>query len=278
MALSGLGLIYFAWFSFMGLNYHFHGNLLLPVVIVTVGCVALVYCLVQMCRSKRSRDRRHGLPREVGSALLSIGIVAAASMPFTQFLKIVEDEDRLREAVRTTCAETRSITPAYREYVHERVEAYGRKLQDMGASELNRAIPALYDLPRSRRIGMACESLGRRLLPPSMERVDALRCAWLDVMCDVNVWNISAPRDINAIGKAGRMWVEEYRQIAGDYCVGEEQLGFEVPGFDGSLVAYNRDFAHFTRPYPLALAASLLCFVMMMLPYVLTVRSRNYKS
>ena len=275
MTVSCVAMLGFGYFVFMGLNYHFEGNLFLPIVIVLFGCAVLTFCLLKMCKSKRMQGRRGGLPTEAGCAIASLCVLGLGCVPFSQFVNILDNEKELQQQLAVTIENTRTIGPEYVKYAEARVDAFRANLYAMSAGEYESVVHDIPGSSKSQKINTLCKSLRRRLLPATLHEVDSVRNAWLDEVGDMNVWNILAPRNIFTIGMVGQTWVREYREIFPDYYVGEGAEPFEMPLLDGSLGEFNHNFVAFSSPNVLSIIVALMVFVLVLTPYFIMRRGRG---
>ena len=212
LLLTILAILTFGGIAFLGMEYLFEGNHTLAILSTISGVILLSYCLKVMCRSKASRNKRSGLPREIFAIIVAIIILAAGSIPFTQFVYVLDHKQMLHKCLTETVQQVRDIDSLYKDYAQERVRKYKGVLYKSRYS--------------SDKVKLMTKSLERRLMPAQYDTVHAQRKEWLGSLTEASVWNISTPRNLHYIVKAGQEWTAEYNKVSSIIYRGEEASAF----------------------------------------------------
>ena len=240
----------------------FEGNHLLAISLVILGAALLSWCITVMCKSKASRDKRKGLPREVAAIMGAIVILGAGSIAFNQFLYVHDHQRQLRETLFRTVDEVSQIDSVYKSYATDRVAAYRTLL-------------------RKERYAKAKEtamtrSLRRRLMPADYDSICSDRRRWLASVSDAGVWNISTPRNLHYIVTAGQDWTEQYQRVSAIIYKGEDAQPFGMGETAFAQSEQNRQFASPHRPDSRSMAATLVCCLLILTTYLHIRRPKSW--
>lgn len=264
--LTIVALLVFVYISFLGAEYLFEGNHLLVIPMMLVGGALLVWCIRVMCRSKASRDKRNGLPKEVAAILGAVFILLVGGIAFTQFLFVYDHQKELRDTVLATAEDVSKIDSIYKDYAQKRIDAYGQKLKK-GKDTKN--------LTKQER-SMMTNSLKRRLIPSEYDTICAERKQWLAAVNDASVWNISTPRNLHYIVTAGQDWTEQYRQVSSVIYKNEdvEPFGDGDTAFNPSEASLQFSTPH--MPNMRSLVAIAVCCFFILTIYFHIKRPKNW--
>lgn len=283
LTLCGLGVLLFAYFAFMGLDYHYNGSLLWPGLMTVTGGILLAGSLWCMCRSKRNRQWRRGLWRELCFSALTLAIVTLGSLPVNIFIHIARNQDEVMAGVSQKVMSLRCLDDNYRNYVDLRVARYdsllksqreltGRYKQLLGSVDTQNP---LNERNLQIRINKLCESLRRRLIPERYSLVMELRNAWMDQLDEISVWNVFAPRNILLIDQTGRQWGEELVRLSQIQYFGELSKPYDVTEFSAPKI-FNLDEMHtYQLPDMQCAFVIVLLLFMMLLPYWMARRPKT---
>lgn len=206
LAITSIALLAFEYISFLGLNFFMEGQgLPIPVpsyicsAVTTIACTIVIFRLIiTLCRSKASRNKRQGLPREILSAIVCLVLLSVQSTMFMKFLNIYDDKEQIVEDVYKMRDGCKGIDQAYSEYVNIRLMNFQN-----------------YTKKKYGQYGHATqESLRRRLLPEGLDSLTTVRQQWLGTLNEVSVWNILTPHNVRTLMDASEKWSNEYNDIS----------------------------------------------------------------
>lgn len=280
LALAGIALICFSALTFMGLNYHFGGEMLVPAALVIGGIALVVWALVAICRMKQTLSFGAGIVKELILALIVLFVMLGASMPISNFMRVIDDQDKFQSSIDSTVEVVKTIGTTYQTYAHERIDHYRTHLQGLhpGSREYAQELQGASGETKSAKVNAVVKSLQRRLFTPEMQEVEKRRTAWLDGLHEVNVWNVLTPRNIAAVNNAASDWVEEYRNVSAMIYIGEESEPFSMPQLRNRISELSRAYTAFDIPNMRGLLVSAVCFALLMTPYFLTRRNTRSKA
>lgn len=128
-------LLVFSYITFLGLTYWQKGNLLLPI-ILTVALIAIVAtCVLFMCKAKATRWKRLGIIGQTFFGLIILIVFALASIPFTNFMDVINNSEEIQGKISNTCEAAESLDKAYAEYVKARIDTYKVTLTTISMSK-----------------------------------------------------------------------------------------------------------------------------------------------
>ncbi len=261
LLLTIAALLVFVYISFMGAEYLLEGNHLVAVPLVLLGAALLSWSIWMMCTSKASRDKRRGLPKEVAAFAMTIMVLLAGSVAFTQFLYVHDHQRQLRETLFSTAAQVSRIDSLYKDYAQGRVKAYRSLLRKERYPSGKRALLE--------------KSLKRRLMPAGFDRICEDRQRWLASLHDAGVWNISTPRNLHYIVTAGREWTEQYSQVSSVVYKGEKAEPF---GYGETSFTHGESSRVFCKPHKpnlRSMAATIVCCLLILTTYLHVRRPRS---
>lgn len=276
LTLCGLGVMLYAYLAFMGLNYHYQGVLWIPAALTLLGVGTLVWCLRRMCRSKRQRQWRRGMWKEIGFLVLAFVVLALGSVPLSRFMHVYDQEEEMREAVNQMVTSIRDMDASYRGYTQERINLYDSVLTvQKGRSAEVRKVLAGETSNRKRQIRLLEKSLERRLMPEGFDTIMQKRHAWLLELDDISVWNLYAPKNIKAIGETGQRWADELTALTWVRYYGEVAEPFEVPQLTNRMQRYQAEYTRYCMPDWRGYLAIVVGLILIMMPYLVARRPKT---
>ena len=114
------------------------------------------------------------------------------------------------------------------------------------------------------------QSLRRHLLPEGIDSVRRERQEWLGTVKSSSVWNVSTPRNVHYITKAGEDWTKQYETISNLMYKGEqcEPFSAETATSSASVAA---ELAYLSQPslHPdnRSMFVTLLCCLLVLTTY-----------
>lgn len=206
LAITSVALLAFEYISFLGLNFFMEGQgLPIPVPayvisgIVTAICTYFIFrFILTLCRSKASRNKRKGIPREILSAIVCLGLLGLQSTMFMKFLNIYDNKEQIVEDVYKMRKGCERIDQDYKEYANIRIMDFEHNTKK-----------------RYGKYGMSTQnSLKRRLLPDGLDSLATARQQWLGTLHEVSVWNILTPHNVRTLMDASEKWSNEYKDVS----------------------------------------------------------------
>ena len=112
-------------------------------------------------------------------------------------------------------------------------------------------------------------------MPDNMNEINKERTAWLNSAKNSNILNIRLPKNIKSIESSVKTWTQEYKELSKVQYYGEEPTteAFAYPEFDSKLKELIDRYTKIPTPGIIAILASLMCWFIIMLPYILTEKS-----
>lgn len=277
LLLSGAVLIIFAAAVFLGLSGMCRGQLIMPIVAVMAGVLVVFYSLIRICRSKLSKSRRNGLMGELLGAALMLVIMMSGASPVSNVISVLEDKENLQSSVDSIVDEVADIPKEYKIYVDERIQSYKTHLLSLtpGTEDYERQLSRAAGESRQEKAKFIARSLQRRLYNPNMEAVEAERTAWLLTLNNVDAFS---QRTVSMVAAAALEWIDEYREISTIEYLGEDTEPFEMPELEEKLSAYELNRSDFLHPTVFGGGIALVCYILVLIPYLLIRRSGKEKS
>jgi len=263
-SITVVAILWFSIFALYGMEYLFDGNHWLAIGLWLLGVLALSGCIYCMCKSKANRSKRKGLLMEIPSIVAAITILLMGCLPFTMFQSVINHKTEFVQSIAETAKNVEAIDSSYLAYVNNRIAQYDKYLSSHHY--------------QSNAKRMRTNSLRRRLLPVNMDSLRQERQEWLSSLDTVSIWNISTAKNFHHIKTAGDDWMNQYRQHASFFYVGEDSTLFEV---DESALASQVTYAQLRTPhYPdtVSLFSVALCITGILTTYFYIRRPRNRYS
>lgn len=259
-AFSGLSLLVtlwaialFSYCSFLGLDYVLKGKLLLCAAIALAVFVLLLRFMIQLIKSKATRNAKDGQPRELKAALIVTVILVLSSPFFSQSFRIYDSASRgeFRECVTSTIDSISDMSDAYRKYAQDRIDSMEVRNKNLRPS------------------------LERRLLVEDLEEVKELRMEWLESLPSQSIWNVYTATNMHMLQVAAESWEKNYREISDVYYEGEQELPFEHSASAAQISQFNERYSQLHMPDWRGVMATLLCMGLVGLCYYTTRRPRT---
>ena len=279
VVLSLVALLAYTYITFMGLDYMQNGELLIPCLASAGFLIAVVICVMLMCLSKATRWRNLGTIGKRVIGLIALGLFLISAIPFTNFMNVVEEKGDIDQKIENVRNAADSIAYEYNRYAENRVESYKNQLveisKDKKSDDYRNAISGAAGETDDEKIENLGNSLRRRLMPDNMNEINKERTAWLNSAKNSNILNIWLPKNIKSIESSVKTWTQEYKELSKVQYYGEEPTteAFAYPEFDSKLKELIDRYTKFPTPGIKAILASLICWFIIMLPYILTEKS-----
>lgn len=208
LTITIIAVLAYEYAAFMGLNYMLEGydfeeywnapKYILSSLITICLTIVLLISIREVCKSKMLRDKRHGLPKEIFSAVIITAVLLLGSLPFVKFLNIYDSRDELTNSIYEMRKSVSHLNEEYNEYVELRLADFDR-----------------YAKKSYKASGkMVKKSLERRLKPENLDSLAQARSQWLSSLNDVSIWNIMTARNVRAIIEASRNWDDQYANVS----------------------------------------------------------------
>lgn len=272
-------LMVFAYFVFMGLVYLKAGSIVAAVLMAVGLVVAVMVCVQVMCMAKATRWKRIGMLGQglFGSAIFVL--LMLSSLPLTSFFNVVGSQEELQDKVTAVCDAACSLDSDYVKYVDKRVEDYRQNLnviargQNVKPSLYQETLGAAPGSTNEQKIEGLTRSLRGSLMPDSITNVVNERHAWVDKTRNIVVWNPLTAANLAEVDKKVGGWADNYARLSAITYKGEEAQPFSNARFESEVSGLTATYGKVHAPSFLAILASLLCFVVMLLPYLVTRKS-----
>lgn len=272
-------LLAFSYITFLGLVYWQKGEFTLPI-ILTVALLAIVlFCVFVMCKSKATRWKRIGTIGQTICGSIVLVTLLAAAVPFTNLLRVFDEQDEILKQVEATCESAVKLDEAYNTYVEKRIASYKSNLNIICNGKNNRpeeytaAVANAAGENDEQKIANLAQSLKSTILPDSVSVIQSERREWLDKSKKINALNPMTAANIGKIEKGVTSWVQDYSKFSETIYKGETAEKFTYPDFENKLYSLIQSYSEFKIPNIIAIFISIICFAIMLLPYILTDKS-----
>ena len=252
-----IALLTYTYIAFMGTEYMVEGDHAKAIGLSLLFVVLLTWGLRTMCKSKASRNKRRGLPLEIAAIGVTFGTLLAGSIPFNHFLYVADHQEAVQSSIQTITRCVGETDSLYADYADTRLRRYNQLLY----KEKYKA---------NKRKAMT-QSLRRHLLPEGIDSVRRERQEWLSTVKSGSVWNVSTPRNVHYITKAGEEWTKQYETISNLMYKGEqcEPFSTETATSSASVAA---ELAYLSQPslHPdnRSVTVTLLCCLLVLTTYL----------
>lgn len=279
LVFSIMVLLVFGYLTFMGLVYRMGGNILYPAIITVVGVMLVLLFIIAMCLARATRWQKIGLIGQLIFGTLVFAILILSSIPFTNFVRVEHDKESIYEKVRNTCDAALALDESYKGYVDNRINSYRKNLnticlaKKIQPAEYNNCIGNAYGNTDQDKIDNLSKSLRMKLLPESMDSIIIQRHNWLKSARNASIWNPLTPSNINKIDDIVNGWIDNYIRLATTTYQGEYTKNFEYKDFSSNLQDLTSSYKTFQKPRLTPVCLSFLCFLVMLLPYIMTRKS-----
>lgn len=219
MLITVVALLAYALIVFLGMEYLWEGIHEIALPLTLAGVAVLACCVYVMCKSKASRNKPQGLPREIIAIVIAVVILYLGRTPFSQFFYVYDHQEELRKGIQETVEDVAQIDSLYQNYAHQRLRNYRKELKRQRVA---------------RTKAKALEkSLRRRLLPTMLDTIQVQRQQWLSSLGKTQVWSLSTPRSIHYLLRASEEWTTQYQQVSSVIYRGEKAEAFNSDGMIG---------------------------------------------
>lgn len=273
---SVMVLLVFSYITFLGLVYWQGGNLFTPV-LLTIGLMALVLlCVFIMCKSKATRWKKIGTIGQVFFGLIVLCTLLCASLPFTNFLRVIQDSSSIYENVQSTCDAAINLDSAYSKYVDNRITKYKDNLlvigqgKQMNPTKYQECLGGASGNTDVEKIAGLAKSLKNKLLPETTASVVKERHDWLNSAKNASIWNPLTSKNISKVDEQVNGFLDNYLQLSSISYKGEDNFPFVYTEFKSEINKLTASYKTFQKPTFLSIIVSLICFLVMMLPYIMT--------
>lgn len=277
-------LLIYSYVSFLGLVYWQQGDIVLPSVL-TLGFILIVIgCLIMMSISKATRWENIGT---IGQCIFGLIILVAfffSAVPFTNFMRVLEKQDEIKAEINSSFVAAKQLNTAYTEYANKRIADYKASLNEASASKKIR--PSVYNemlagasgASDEQKISNLSKSLQQKLEPDSMNIIMEKRLTWLEASSQMSVLNIKLPLNLVKISNEVSNWTDNFNKLSKVIYNGEKASEFEYKDYDSKIESVTAFYTELHKPSFLTLLISLLGFVIMLLPYFMTLKSNAGKE
>ena len=271
-------LLVYAFIAFMGLIYWKNGELTIPLLLTLGGVAVVLLCLYVMCIGKESRWRI-GRVGEIVFGIIILATFVLAAFPFTNFMKVIGNQDDIKERIDTLFTSAKNLDSAYDNYANERISKYESSLKIISSgknirpSEYREVLAGAVGNSDDEKIANLSKSLKRQLLPENMDTIRAERIKWLESANKMSVWNMLLPSNINKIANEVDNFVTNYADVSKNIRKGENVQPFAYDNLNNNLGELQQIYTKFSKPSALSLIVSLVAFLIMLLPYIVAQRS-----
>lgn len=269
-------LLVFAYITFLGLVYWKGGDFVLPACL-TIGLIAVVpLCVFIMCISRATRWKKIGTIGQVFFGLIILVTLLSAAFPFTNFLRVIHDSDNIYEKVGATCESALNLDKSYNEYVENRLEDYKANLElisrgkRINPSQYQECLAGAHGNSDQEKIDGLVKSLSNKLLPESTSKIVSERHEWLESAKKASVWNPLTPSNINKVDEQVNNYLANYVELSSVTYKGEQAGVFSYSEFKSQLQDLTDTYQTLQSPSLIAIIISIVCFFIMLLPYLLT--------
>ena len=106
-----------------------------------------------------------------------------------------------------------------------------------------------------------------------MDTIRAERMKWLESANKMSVWNMLLPSNINKIANEVDNFVTNYADVSKSIRKGEDAQPFAYENLNNNLGELQQIYTKFSNPSVMSLITSLVAFLIMLLPYLIALRS-----
>ena len=128
------------------------------------------------------------------------------------------------------------------------------------------------------KIDNIAECLRNHLIPDSTEVIIADRHSWLKRAQNSTVWNPLMASNIRHLDEVVNGWMENYLELASVKFSGEHPEKFDYPDFKSRVNVLTKTYSVMQAPSFLSIIIALVCYFIMLLPYLLTEKSLASKE
>lgn len=266
-------LLFFSYITFLGLAYWSGGSMLSPVLLTLALIVVVGGCVYAMSVARSTRWTDIGLAGQVCFGVVVLAALLAASIPFTNFLRVAGEKEQLKAQMVETVKSSEELDKAYEKYVRKRLSDYQVSVNSIAINassnptkyaEIFGTTPAK---DAAAKVPAIVESLKDKLMPEGAEGIMAERQKWLSQASELNVWNPMTAANIAKLNEQVDSWDANYKQLSSVIYAGENAKPFEYNDFKNSFQKLTETYQSFRKPNGTAIIISIVCFLVMLFPY-----------
>lgn len=277
-------LLIYTYISFLGLVYWKQGDLLIPFAIALGFVLLVLVCLYVMSIAKATRWKSYSILGQGFFGLIILAAFLLSAVPFTNFMRVLEKQDEIKSEIKSSFDSAKQLDDAYAGYAKNRIDNYKSSL--IKASEAKSIRPSEYKVFLEGAAGNTDEektqnlvnSLTSRLLPDSIKIIKDSRLSWLEQSSKMSVLNMKLPSNIVKICAEVSNWTENYRNLSSTIYNGEDASAFDFPDYNSKIKTVTDFYTKLHKPSFFAIICSIICFIIMLLPYLMTLKSNAGKS
>lgn len=253
MLITVVALLAYALIVFLGMEYLWEGIHEIALPLTLAGVAVLACCVYVMCKSKASRNKRQGLPREIIAIVMAVVILYLGRTPFSQFFYVYDHQEELQQGILETAESVAQIDSLYKHYAKQRLRDYRKELKRQRVG--------------STKAKAQEKSLRRRLLPTMLDTIQSQRQQWLSSLGETQVWSLSTPRSIHYLLSASEEWTEQYQQVSSVIYQGEKAKAFNNDGMIGVTAEKLVPFLSPQPTDPRSLLVMVVCCALILTTY-----------
>ncbi len=271
-----IALIAYTYIGFMGLIYSQILPMGLSALAAFVFIAIIIILLRTMCKAKATRWLRLGLLGQIIIGLFILALLLFSSIFFTHFTKMIDEQEQIVRTYSQTIDDARKLDEKYREYVEERSLNYRSQIRALtpGTQNYNKMIakPAQLGFNRNQIADKYQETMKRFLLGADIDELNTKRAEWL-AEDSTTVWNVNLPKNIQDVTSSVNKWLYNYQELSSkQFTLEKEYPCFEDTEFNTNAQKLQEICMTITKPSILAILLALLCFVLIMLPWIITTK------
>lgn len=272
-------LLVFSYITFLGLVYWKEGDFVMPCLLTAILIASVLICVYVMCLAKATRWKRIGTIGQLFFGLIILVVLLSAAFPFTNFLRVTKDSKEISKRVTEVCDAAISLDKAYETYVNKRIEDYQSNLsiivkgKKANPTRYKECVGGASGKTDEEKISNLSKSLKNKLYPESTKAIVEERHDWLEGARNASVWNPFTPSNIQEIDNQVKGWVDNYKNLASKKYKGEDSVEFNYESFSSKLSQLTNTYTVFQRPSFFSVIISVICFLVMLLPYIVTRKS-----
>lgn len=269
--IAALALIFMTYLTFMGTAYRTRGSFLWALVVSGVVLIVLIGIFIGAQRLKiTDRKFRKRIGWERALVWASPFVFCGAMIPAAHFWNVFSKSDEVEWTFRTAIQASKGMFSNYEQYTIERRDDFRTALLAQGLTEDNY------------RLENRMEALRLQLRSANYEKVKEYAFGWIDKAdAGVSVWNVFLLGNVRQIESAMESWHAQLFDFSQHQMQGESFGSFDPEGvYMHGVLAQLEQVRHlFSASGRLrfeAVLMGILCYAMLLLPYLL--QERHTKS
>lgn len=275
---SLLVLFIYSYIMFLGLMYGLNGEIK-PALQVTIIFIVLVFAMLMLLRvSKASRYGGRRKKGQILSGFIMLVLFFFSAFPFTNFMQVLEQKDKIESTTREIYQAAREIDRAYIEYVDNRIANFKKRLTTISQDKLQnttdyqQCVERAYGRNDEEKIDNICKSLKRRLLPQSIADRQNDRQKWL-ANAQESVLNMQMATNMAKIGQQVGQIADGYSKLSSTIYMGEQTEPFTYAEIQQHIDNLTTEYANMNDITFWGVFWALAAYFIILLPYFLTKKS-----